>query len=405
MSILAQLAIILVAVAAAALLGERLRFSAMPLFIIAGILLGPYDPFSSAIVQGAPLYLISELGIILLLFYLGLEFSLDRLLQAWHLVAKGGVIDIVVNGGLGFAVGVAMFGVSAEALIVAGIIYVSSSAIITQALFDFRRLADDETDLVLGVLVFEDIAIAVFLAIASALAVGQTVNAGMVTARTIIVIAFVVAFLVASRYLPKYINRISPKIERERLVLVALALVVGSAALAEWAGLSAAIGALLAGILLSEVEARDRIERHLFSLRDFAAAIFFFTFGLAIDMGAAVEIWQWVLVGVVVAVGGKLLAGYVAGRASRFTRRQSVTVGASLVARGEFSLILAQIAALGVALDPTFRERITSFTGMLVLVTAFVGVLLMRESRTLGRALFGSRRSAAPAVVNKEGPS
>jgi hypothetical protein len=110
MSLLGQLAIILVAVAAAAILGERLRFSAIPLFMLAGILLGPYEPFPSAIVEGAPLYLISELGIILLLFYLGLEFSLDRITQAWKLVARGGVIDLIINGGLGFLVGVALFG-------------------------------------------------------------------------------------------------------------------------------------------------------------------------------------------------------------------------------------------------------------------------------------------------------
>jgi hypothetical protein len=82
-----------------AILGERLRFSAIPLFMLAGILLGPYEPFPSAIVEGAPLYLISELGIILLLFYLGLEFSLDRITQAWKLVARGGVIDLIINGG------------------------------------------------------------------------------------------------------------------------------------------------------------------------------------------------------------------------------------------------------------------------------------------------------------------
>jgi len=405
MSLLGQLAIILVAVAAAAILGERLRFSAIPLFMLAGILLGPYEPFPSAIVEGAPLYLISELGIILLLFYLGLEFSLDRIMQAWKLVARGGVLDLVINGGLGFAVGVALFGVTAEALIVAGIIYVSSSGIITQALFDFRRLADDETDMVLGVLVFEDIAITVFLAIASALAVGQTVSAGMITVRTLIIIAFVAAFLAASRYLPQYIDRISPKIERDRLVLASLALVVGSAALAAGAGLSAPIGALLAGILLSETEARERIERHLYGLRDFTAAIFFFTFGLQIDLGSVGEIWEWVLVGVVVAIGGKLVAGYVAGRTSHFTRRQSFTAGASLIARGEFSLILAQVAALGVALDPSFRQRVTSFTGMLVLVTAVVGVILMRESRTVGRAIFGTRKPAAQPAVSEEGPS
>lgn len=392
MGIIEQLAIILVAVAAMSLLSERLRISAIPMFMVAGIILGPFEPFPAVIELGDPLALLAELGVILLLFYLGLEFSLERLLQARKLVMTGGAVDLVINAGLGLLLGWFLLGPGPEMVLLAGIIYISSSGVITQALFDFKRLGDDETDLVLGTLVFEDMAIALFLGIASGLAVGTAVDGVSLTVRGLVVVAFVGAFLVASHFLPRYIDRISPFIERERLVLVALAVVIGSAALAEWAGLSAPVGALLAGILLSETEARDRIERHLFGLRDFAAAIFFFTFGLQIDLGALGSVWDWVLLGVLVAVAGKLAAGMIAGRLTGFTHRQSFTVGTSLIARGEFTLILAQLAALGTALSLDFREKIVSFAGLLVLVTAAIGVILMRESRTLGRAIFGSIR-------------
>ena len=97
---------------------------------------------------------------------------------------------------------------------------------------------------------------------------------------------------------------------------------------------------------------------------------------------------------------GKLAAGWIAGRMTGFSKRQSFTVGTSLVARGEFTLILAQLAALGTALSPEFRERILSFAGLLVLVTAAVGVILMRESRTVGRALFGSSRRTPASPGN-----
>lgn len=392
MGIIEQLAIILVAVAVMSLLSERLRISAIPLFMVAGIILGPFEPFPAVIELGDPLALLAELGVILLLFYLGLEFSLERLLQARKLVLTGGMVDLVINAGLGLLLGWFLLGPGPEMVLLAGIIYISSSGVITQALFDFKRLGDDETDLVLGTLVFEDLAIALFLGLASGLAVGTAVDGASLTLRSVIVVAFVGAFLVASHFLPRYIDRISPFIERERLVLVALAVVIGSAALAEWAGLSAPVGALLAGVLLSETEARDRIERHLFGLRDFTAAIFFFTFGLQIDLGALGSVWDWVLMGVAVAIVGKLAAGWIAGRLTGFTRRQSFTVGTSLIARGEFTLILAQLAALGTALSLDFREKIVSFAGLLVLVTAAVGVILMRESRTLGRAIFGSTR-------------
>lgn len=396
MGLIPQLAIILVAVAVMSVVGVRLSISAIPLFILAGVILGPSAPFPGVIEMSDPLYLLGEIGVILLLFYLGLEFSLERILQARKLVVTGGVVDLVINGGLGLGLGFLLLGVGPEAILLAGLIYISSSGVITRALFDFRRLADDETDLVLGILVFEDIAIAMFLGVASGLAVGTAVSGAAITWRVLIVIGFVAAFLYASHKLPRVIDRIAAKIERERLVLAALALVIGSAALAEEAGLSAPVGALLAGILLSETDARDRIERHLFGLRDFAAAIFFFIFGLQIDLGSLGAVWQWLAAGVVVAVAGKLAAGWIAGRLTGFTKRQSLTVGTSLVARGEFTLILAQLAALGTALSPEFREQIVSFAGLLVLVTAAVGVLLMRESRTLGRTLFGSKRAPAP---------
>ena len=396
MGLISQLAVILVAVAVMSLLSERLRISAIPLFMVAGVILGPFEPFPTVIKLDEPLYLLGEIGVILLLFYLGLEFSLDRILQARKLVLTGGVVDLLINGGLGLALGFLLLGPGPEAVLLAGLIYVSSSGVITQALFDFRRLADDETDLVLGTLVFEDLAIALFLGIASGLAVGTAVGGIDLTLRALIVILFVAAFLIASHFLPRYIDRISPRIERERLVLVSLALVVGSAALAEWAGLSAPVGALLAGILLSETEARDRIERHLFGLRDFAAAIFFFTFGLQIDLGSLGSVWSWLLIALGVAVFGKLATGWIAGRMTGFTKRQSFTVGTSLIARGEFTLILAQLAALGTALSPEFREKVVSFAGLLVLVTAALGVRLMRVSRTMGRALFGSKRRKAP---------
>ncbi|MSO44577.1 MAG: cation:proton antiporter [Thermoleophilia bacterium] len=391
MTLIAELAIILAAVAAASMIGARLRLPAIPLFILAGIILGPHAPFPAVIPLDEPLFLIGEIGIILLLFYLGLEFSLDRILQARSLVLTGGVVDLLINGGLGLAMGLFLLGPGPEAILLAGIVYVSSTGIITQALFDFRRLADDETDLILGVLVFEDLAVALFLGVASGLAVGTAVDAGGVAIHTAVVVAFVVLFLLASRYLPRYIDRVSPFVERERLVFASLALVVGSAALAEWAGLSAPIGALLAGILLSGTEVRDRIERHLYGLRDFAAAVFFLIVGLQIDMGSLGSVWAWLVIAVVVAVVGKIAGGWIAGRATGFSKRQSLVVGTSLIARGEFTLVLAQLAVLGTALAPEFRERILSFAGLFVLVTAVVGVILMRESRTVGRAIFARR--------------
>jgi CPA2 family monovalent cation:H+ antiporter-2 len=379
-----------VTLAAASVLAGRLRFSAIPIFIVAGILLGPSPGFPTIIEPSEGTDLLARLGVVLLLFFLGLEFSLDRLTAARRMVLVGGLIDLAVNAGLGILIGVVLVGPGAEAVLLAGLIYITSSGIVTRALFDLRRLGDDETDLVLGVLVFEDLAIGVFLGVAAALASGESVGGPEIAATALIALAFVVAFLLVGRWAHHAIDRIAPRLDREQLLLGALAIALGGAALGEAAGLSEAVGALLAGVLLSGSEVRNQIEQQLLGLRDFAAAIFFFAFGLAVDLGETGAA-EWLLLAVPLAVVGKLAGGYLSGRSTGFTSRESVNVGAALVARGEFTLILAGLAATGVALDDEFRELVGPFAGEFVLATAVVGVVLMRESRRIGRLAFPSR--------------
>lgn len=381
----------------ASVLAGRLSFSAIPVFIVAGIMLGPSPGFPTLIEPSEGTDLLARLGIVLLLFFLGLEFSLDRLTAARRMVLVGGLIDLVINAGLGLVVGIALLGPTPEAVLVAGLIYVSSSGIVTRALFDLRRLADDETDLVLGILVFEDLAIALFLGIAAALATGESVGGLEVAATAGLALVFVVAFLLVGRWAHHAIDRIAPRLDREQLLLGSLAIAIGGGALGEAAGLSEAVGALLAGILLSGSEIRDQIEQQLLGLRDFAAAIFFFAFGLEVDLGRFEDTAVWLAVAVPIAIGGKLVAGFLAGRMTGFTRRQSVNVGSSLVARGEFTIILAGLAATGAALDQEFRELVSPFAGLFVLVTAVAGVVLMRESRRIGRVVFPSRAARREA--------
>lgn len=365
------------------------------MFIVAGVLLGPNPPAIPGQLEGTEgIELLSTLGIILLLFFLGLEFSLDRLTQARRLVGVGGAVDLVINGALGFALGAVLLGPGTEALLFAGLFYISSSGIVTQALFDLRRLGDDETDLVLGVLVFEDLAVALFLAITAALAAGGDVAPLEVGLTGVIAMIFVIGFLVASRYADRVLSPVVARLSREQLFLFAVAVAVGGAVLAETAGVSDAVGALLAGILLSGTEIRDQIEQQLLGLRDFAAGIFFFAFGLSVDLGGLADVWVWLVAAVPLAVAGKTAAGFLAGRLTGFSRRQSLNVGAALVARGEFTIILAQLAAAGVALDASFRGDVEAFAGVFVLATAIVGVVFMRESRRVGRVLFPSRATA-----------
>jgi CPA2 family monovalent cation:H+ antiporter-2 len=269
-------------------------------------------------------------------------------------------------------------------LILAAAIYVSSSAITVKGLIDFRRLADDETDLVLAILVAEDLVLALVL--------GFAAGGGGEIAETLAIVAkavgFITAALAVSRWLSGVIDRFLDWLPHELFLLAIVGFVVGMSAIGQELGLSEAIGALMAGVILSETSVREEIEERFFSFRDVFAALFFFVFGLSIDVAAIGDV-GWILaaavaVTVVGKVGGTLLAGRVGG----FTPRQSFNAGVALIAHGEFTVILAQLATENDAIPGDQQAELVAFAGLYVLITATLGIVLMKESKMLGHRLF-----------------
>jgi monovalent cation:H+ antiporter-2, CPA2 family len=382
---LAELAITIGLLAGLGLVARRLGLSAIPAYLLAGLLLGPNEPKVLSFISPSEVTdFVAELGVIFLLFFLGLEFTHGRLTRTGRHVGLGGGVDLVLNAGLGLAVGVVAFGFTPAALVLAGCIYVSSSAIAVKGLTDFRRLADDETDLVLAILVFEDIVVAFMLGFAAA-------GGGEVSETLVLVakaLAFITAGVAASRWLTKPIDRLLDRLPLELFLLAVFGFLVGMAAVAHELGLSEAIGALMAGIVLSETSIREEIEERFFSFRDIFAALFFFVFGLSIDVSAVGDVGWLVAVAALLTVAGKIGGGMVAGRVGGFTRRQSFNAGVALIAHGEFTIILAQLASGNESLDAGDRTDLVAFAGLYVLVTATVGIVLMKESKRIGRRLF-----------------
>jgi CPA2 family monovalent cation:H+ antiporter-2 len=376
---LGQLAVTVALLGGLGLLASRLGLSAIPAYLLAGLLLGPNEPKVLSLVHPSEVTdFVAELGIVFLLFFLGLEFTLGRLARSRRHAVVGGGVDLLVNGGLGLLVGLIAFGVGFSGLVLAAAIYVSSSAITVKGLIDFQRLADDETDLVLAILVAEDVVIALMLGFAAG-------GSALVLAKAI---GFVAVSLAASRWLSRPIDLILDRLPREFFLLAVFAFLVGMAAVAEKLGLSEAIGALMAGIVLAETSVREDIEERFFSFRDVFAALFFFVFGLSIDVGAIGEVGWLLAAAVVVALVGKIGAGQLAGRLGGLTRRQSFNAGVALVAHGEFTIVLAQLASTNPRLPGDDRAKLVAFAGLYVLVSATLGLALMRESKVLGRRLF-----------------
>jgi CPA2 family monovalent cation:H+ antiporter-2 len=389
---LGQLAVTIAVLAVLGLGASRAGLSAIPAYLLAGLLLGPNEPRALSVIQPSEVTdFVAELGVIFLLFFLGLEFTLDRFRRSGMHLGLGGSIDLVVNAGLGLLVGVVAFGFSFAAVVLAAAIYVSSSAVAVKGLIDFRRLADDETDLILAILIVEDIAVAFVLAFAGG-GGGELAGTLALVAKAI---AFIALSLAASRWLARPIDRLLDALPREFFLLFTFGLLVGMSAVAKELGLSGAIGALMAGVVLSETSVRQEIEERFLSFRDVFAALFFFVFGLSIDVEALGSLGWLIALAVVLGVGGKLAGTYAAGRIGGFTPRQSVNAGAALVARGEFTVILAQVAVANEALEASARRDLVAFAGLYVLATAIVGVLLMKESKRIGRRLF----PAAPRLA------
>ena len=389
---LSQLALTVLLLGALGLAAHSAGISAIPAYLLAGIILGPNEPHVTSLIQPSNVTeFVAELGLVFLLFFLGLEFSLDRLRRTGRHLGLGGTVDLVVNGSIGLLVGLIAFGFSFAALVLAAAIYVSSSAITVKGLIDFRRLADEETDLVLGILLFEDLAIAFVL--------GFAATGGGSTGATIgafgKAFVFVAASLAASRWASGPVDRLLDRLPREFFLLFTFAFLVGMAALAKELGLSEAIGALMAGVVLSETTVREEIEERFFSFRDLFAALFFFVFGLSIDVGALGRLGWLIAVAVPLTILGKAGAGYLAGLIGGLSRRQSFNAGVALIAHGEFTIILAQLATGNLRLSDAVRDDLTAFAGLYVLATATIGVILMKESKWIARRLFPVPRLAA----------
>jgi CPA2 family monovalent cation:H+ antiporter-2 len=346
----------------------------------------PFVTESEVITVGA------ELGIVFLLFFLGLEFNLDRLLEKRAQITTAGTIDLLVNFGVGFLLGLVIFRSLLPAFLTAGIVYISSSAVITKSLIDMGWIANSEAEPMLGTLVFEDLVIAVYLAVTTAIVLG----AGGLEAAAVdiaIAIGFILGLLVLVYAGTDLFKALVDTDSKEFLVLRTLAVTVFIAGLALALGVSEAVAAFFVGMAFSSLghDEVERIERTLEPLRDAFAAIFFFWIGLVTDPFLFPGVALLVVAAVAVTAPAKLVSGFVGGRAYGLSDRRSLRVGLALVTRGEFSLIVATLALSGAGTTLSVETAETIYAGAVgyVLVMSLLGTVLMQYSGVVDRFLPG----------------
>ncbi|MFC6823786.1 cation:proton antiporter [Halopelagius fulvigenes] len=388
--LLVEIGIALTGIALAGTLANRVGLSVIPAYIVVGILIGPNEPSSIAgisltlVEEGEFIDVVAELGIVFLLFFLGLEFSISQLLNDRTRIAKVGGIDFVVNFGLGAGLGV-LFGYSLlETLFIAGIVYISSSAVITKSIIDNGWVMNPESSPILGTLVFEDILIAIYLALLSAVALGEgtPLDAAMAVGTAF---AFLGVLTLVAWYGSEYVERAFDAESDELFMLRVLAITTLIAGVALATGLSEAVAAFFVGTAFSSTDHTERIEHIVAPIRDFFAAVFFFSIGLTTDITLLTGV-AWLLVAaIVVTTVGKLVSGTLSGRVYQLDRRRSIRVGFGMVPRGEFSLVIATLAAsVGTG---ALGSVIPAFTVGYVLLMSILGTVLIQNSDTIMQSL------------------
>ena len=370
-------------------LAWKIGISPIPFYLLGGLAFGSggllplegIEEFTS---------LASEIGVILLLLLLGLEYSAAELVTGLKRSWLAGLVDIVLNAAPGAIVALMLGWGPIGALAMAGVTYISSSGIVAKVLGDLGRLGNRETPVVLSILVFEDLAMAVYLPILTGVLAGATLLGGLTTIG--ISLAVVTLVLVLALRFGRYVSAIVDSKSPEVFLLRVLGAALLVAGVAQQLQVSAAVGAFLLGIAISGSTA-ENATRMLEPLRDLFAAIFFVVFGLKTNPAAIPPVLGAALLLALVTTVTKIATGWWAAKWQGIGRLGRARTGAALVARGEFSIVIAGLAVTANAVDAQLAALATAY----VLIMAIFGPLAARLVEPAMR--LASARLSRPATA------
>ncbi|SEC27924.1 potassium/proton antiporter membrane subunit, CPA2 family [Streptomyces sp. 2231.1] len=377
-------------------LAARLRFSPIPLYLLAGLAFGeggllPLGTSEEFVAIGA------EIGVILLLLMLGLEYTASDLVSNLRTQYPAGLVDAAFNALPGAAMALMLGWGPIAAVVLAGITWISSSGVIAKVLGDLGRIGNRETPVILSILVLEDLSMAVYLPVVTALLAGTGFAAGSVTLAVALGVAGLV-LLLAVRF-GRHISRFVSTDDPEKLLLVVLGLTLVVAGVAQQLQVSAAVGAFLVGIALSG-EVAEGAHHLLTPLRDLFAAVFFVFFGLHTDPASIPPVLLPALALAAVTTLTKIATGYWAARRAGVSAKGRWRAGGTLVARGEFSIVIAGLAVTA-GIDSDLGPLATAY----VLILVVLGPLTARWTEPLARRLTGrlTGRRTVPGALGAGG--
>ena len=356
-------------------IANRIGVSPIPLYLIAGLFVG--DGSLIPLRESMDFFHIgSEIGVILLLVMLGLEYSPTELVKGLRQAKFSGLWDLLLNALPGAAFALLMGWGPVAAVVFAGITWVSSSGGVAKGLRDLKRLGNRETPTILSVLVIEDLAMAFYLPIVSAIVIGEALSQAAITV-AIAVIAVLLILFIALRF-GKVISRIFSLHHLESLLLGVLGLTMLVGGLSAELKVSTAVGAFLVGIAITGQVAEEAV-RVLGPIRDVFATVFFVYFGIVTSPATLLPVVLPALALAAVTIGTKVLTGYLAARAAGVGVAGRWRAGFALTPRGEFSIVIAGLAATALSAgNAQVAQFIVSTTTAYVLITIIAGPLLAR---------------------------
>ena len=373
----------------AGLLGRLFRFPAILFYIISGIILGGLIHAEEAI------EIFSEIGIVLLFFYLGLEFNLSRAFSTAKKIWSVGLLDLFFNFFLVFGLMILLGFDLFTSILAGGVAYASSSAITTKIIVDNHRIANPETELILGLMVFEDIAAPILLAVIAGMSSGNgftLITFGIIFLKIAAVFAFSIG--VAYYFKNKIAWFIEKFIDEDIFTLFSLGGLIFFAGFTQFLGLSEALGAFLMGMIVSESGKSHEIEKVMFTIRDLAVAIFFFLFGAGIQFGG--EFTQKMITAlilmIIISILGKFLTGFLGGLIYGLSKRKALETGFSIINRGEFSIVMSKFS-------PTLMVPLI---GIYVLSMSFIGIIFAQFAPKLSNLIIPKKKKKKKRKVIDE---
>ena len=367
-----ELGAVVLGLAIVARLARRIGIPALPLYLLVGLALGEGGlvelPASAEFIEAG-----AEIGLILMLLMLGLEFSVQELIVNVRRSTLAGIVDFALNFAPGLAAGLILGFDPVIAVLLGGVTYISSSGIVAKLVADLDRIGNHETSVVLSVLVIEDLAMVLYLPIVSGVLFGGSVLSTTLT--VVVSLAAVLAVLVAAYFLGDRLSAIALSKSSEALLLTLLGGTLLVAGLAGRLNISTAVGAFVVGVALSG-EIVSHARGLLLPLRNLFAAVFFVFFGLQVDATLIPGVAVAALAIAAVTVVTKLATGWIAAGRAGIGRPGRLRAGAALIAHGEFSIVIAE---LGIARESDLGALAATY----VIILTLVGAVLYQFSDSI----------------------